>query len=241
MNKKKLVVFGARAFPEMNELIKDINAKIKNKYEVIGLLDDNENLFGKTIEGVKVLGPLAKGKNYPKDVKFIFGIGSHKTRILRYSLLKKIGIDENRYETLIHPNAKIYSSSIIGNGVIIHSGTVVFNNSVIGPFTIIISNSIIGARNIIGSGVLITSLVSLTTDVKVGNFSFIGTHTSIAENIEISPGSMIGMNSVVSRNISPGSVVFGNPMKIIAKDEVHKEIINDWEKFKKGESLDESS
>ena len=232
-NKIKLVVLGASAFPELNELIKDINRQ-NNKYEVIEVLDDNESLIGSKIEGVKVGGPLDKVNQFSHEIKFVFGIGSHKTRIIRNNILERLGLSEDRFETLIHPNAKIYSTATIGTGVIIHTGSVVYNDSIIGPFSIIVANSIIGARNIIGKGSLITSLVSLTTDVKVGSFSFIGTHSSIAEGVEIGPGSMIGMRSFVCRDVSPGSVVFGDPMKIINKEKVPEKIINNWNKFKKG-------
>ncbi len=230
--KIKLVVLGATAFPELNELIKDVNKKY-NRYEVIEILDDNENLIGSKIEGVKVGGPLNKVSQFPQKIKFVFGIGSHKTRIIRNDILKVLKLQENRFETLIHPSAKIYSTAIIGTGVIIHPGSVVYNESIIGPFSIIFANSIIGARNIIGKGSLITSLVSLTADVKIGSFSFIGTASSIADRVEIGPGSLISMGSVVSRDVAPGSVVFGNPMRILKKVEVSREIINSWNKTKK--------
>ena len=59
MDKKliKLVILGASAYPEICEIIYDIN-KIKKTYEVICLLDDNEKLHNKKIEGVEVKGPL---------------------------------------------------------------------------------------------------------------------------------------------------------------------------------------
>ena len=213
------------------------NYKVSNKYEVLEILDDNESLLGSTIEGVKVVGQLEKVSHYSEEINFIFGIGSYKSRITRYHILERLGLPDERYESLIHPHAKVYSSSTIGFGVIIHTGSVIFNNSVVGPFSIIVANSIIGARNLIGKGTLITSLVSLTADVRVGDFSFIGTHSSIAEGVEIGPGSMIGMKSFVSRDVEPGSVVFGDPMKIINKVEVPRKIINSWNKNKKNRGI----
>ena len=228
----QLVIIGASAFPEVLELIRDINLK-DEKYDVLEVLDDDASIIGTTIEGYKIAGGLELVHTYSKKVQFVFAIGSHRSRVMRYSILKRLNLPNKRYETLVHPNAKIYSSSKIGDGVIIHIGTVIFNNSTIGSFCIIVANSIIGARNILGNGCLITSLVSLTADVKIGAYSFIGTQSSVAEGIEIGPGSMVGMRTLVSRNLSPGVVVFGNPMKIVDKIEVPFTIVEEWEKQKK--------
>jgi len=220
-------VIGASAFPEIHELIKDINI-ITESYELIGILDDNTELLGTEIEGIPVIGKLDKASEYPENVKFIFGIGSYKSRLDRSQILERLNLPDERYETIIHPTAKVYRSATIGNGVIIYPGSIVFNGSQVDSFCIIVANSIVGARNILGRGCLLTSLVSLTSDVKVGSFSFIGTHSSVAEGVEIGPGSMIGMRSFVVRNVLPGSVVMGNPMKIINKIEVPKKIIDEW-------------
>ena len=70
-NKKKLVIIGATAFPEIIELIRDIN-KDNDKYEVLEILDDDESLWGSTIEGVKVAGQLEKVSHYSEEINFIF-------------------------------------------------------------------------------------------------------------------------------------------------------------------------
>jgi len=231
---KKLIVLGASAYPEICEIIYDIN-KIKKTYEVIYLLDDNEKLHHKRIEGVEVKGSLSLANKFPNDIRFIFSIGSHKTRLIRNEILKRLNIPTNRFETLIHPTAKIYSSAKISNGVIIHPGSVISCNTKIGPFAIIVANTIIGANNIIGRGALITSLVSTTSGVKIGSFSFIGTGAKIAENVEIGPGSLVSMGSDIHRSIPPGSIAFNTKKTKVIKgyETVHIDIIEEWNKYKK--------
>lgn len=233
MNKKiiKLVVLGASAYPEICEIINDIN-KVKLTYKVICLLDDNEELHDKSIEGIKVKGALRLFTAFTEDIKFVFGIGSHNTRLVRYEILNKLMIPVNRFETLIHPTAKVYASAKVSNGVIIYPGSVIFCNTIIAPFVIIVANTIIGANNIIGEGALITSLVSTTSGVKIGSYSFIGTGSIIGENVEIGPGSLVSMGSFVHRSIKPGSFALGNPFKIIRKEKISKQIIQEWQLFK---------
>lgn len=137
MNAVQEIVFlgASAAFLEIIELIHDIN-KVESRYKVIALLDDDVALHGKIIEGIKVEGPLSDVKKYP-TAKFVFGIGSIKTRALRIEILKRLAIPKERFITLIHPNAKIYPSARIGYGCIIHHGSVVFYASQIKDFAII--------------------------------------------------------------------------------------------------------
>ena len=228
---QQLVILGASAYPEIGEIIRDINQEY-GKYYVVGILDDNKELHGTEVEGVKVKGPLLEALNYSDDVQFVLGIGSYKTRITRYYILKKLGLPDSRFVTLIHPQAKIFSSAKVSHGCIIHAGVVVFNDAIVEPFTLILPNTIIGARNLVGRGALVTSLVSTTTDVKIGAFSFIGTTSAIAERVEIGPGAMIAMGTKVYQDIPHGAVVFGNPHQFINRVDVPDEIIHEWNQLK---------
>lgn len=218
-----LILWGLSPFREIYEIIKDINY-IKPTYEVIGILDDNPATFGKVIDGIKVLGPLDLSCQN-EDVKYVNCIGSHKTRIIKYEIIKRINLPRNRFETIIHPTAKVYSSAIIKQGCIIHIGAVIFNDTVIHSHTEILANSIIGAKNIIYEGAMITSLVATTAGVTIGPYCHIGTHCCIGENVNIGAGAQIGMGSVVLNDVPPGVFCMGNPLRFIDRIEVPDELI----------------
>lgn len=224
---KLVIIGGSNAFWEITELIDDIN-KVKKTYEIIAVLDDNLQLIGKQYNNLIVDGPVDIAKKFPEDVKFIFAIGSFKTRLIRNKILERLAIDENRFETLIHPSAKIFSTAKIGNGCIVHYGTVVFNHTIIESFVVIAANCVIAVSNHLGKGSLFGSNITTTTGVKIGSFSFVGSSTSIGENIEIGPGAQIGMGSLILKNIPAGCFVLGNPPRILDKVEVPKEIIDEW-------------
>ena len=232
---RKTLVLGASSYYEIYDLVNDINQSLlkEDKIEIIGLLDDNKDLKGKNILGAIVLGKL---KDYHKfsepDTLFIFGIGSHKNHLLRREIILNLGIENEKFLTLIHPTVKVFSSSKIGYGCIIHFGTIIFNNTVIGRFNIIMALAVIGANNIIGDGCLITSKVSTTNGVKIGSYSFLGTLTAVSENVEIAPGSKISMCSFVRNNSKPGEFVFSNPSKSVKMNLIDNEIIKDWNEFK---------
>jgi acetyltransferase EpsM len=226
---KEIVVIGASAFSEIQKIIQDINT-ISMKYKVIGILDDNLELQSKEVDGVPVIGTLADANSLSQEVNFVFAIGSYKSRMLRYKLLTQLGFQKERYETLIHPSANIYSSSTIGFGCVIHPNVVVFNNTIIEDFVFILPNTIIGSHNKVYEGALITSLVSTTSNVKVGPYSHIGTGSIVAEGKKIGAGAQVGMGSNVFKNIPNGFFSFGNPPRYLGKEDVPIEIIQKWEK-----------
>ena len=223
-----VIIGGGYAFWEIHELIADINSH-SPKYKVRGILDDNTELHGKSMNNIPVLGHVEKAKSFPQNVKFIFAIGSFKTRIIRSKILANLQLAEDRFETLIHPTSKIFSTAKVGHGCIIHYGSVVFNHSRVESFAIIAANCVIAVNNLIGKGSLMGSSITTTTGVKIGPYSFIGSGVNIGENVEIGPGAQVGMGSLVLKDVKEGVFVLGNPLRMLDKIDVPPEIINEWE------------
>jgi len=217
---------GANALSEICELVNDIN-RVSPQYEVIGALDDNQELVGKAIFGVKVLGTLLDVVNFP-NAKFVFAIGSHKTRLRRYEILQELDIPDSRFETLVHPDAKVYPTAILGDGCIVHKGAIIGNDTVLEPFVVVTFNAAIGTFNHIGRCALITTGAILTSNVHVGPCAFIGVGSVIGEGVIIGPGAMIGIGSVVLRNVKPGMFMLGNPLKAVFPSKVPEKMIHDW-------------
>jgi sugar O-acyltransferase (sialic acid O-acetyltransferase NeuD family) len=216
---KKIVFLGAStAFYEVSEIIHVINLKEKS-YEIIAILDDNFEMHGKLMRGVKVEGPLSLASNYT-NAYFVLGIGSMKTRLIRQEILNKINIEESRFVSIIHPSAVIDRSAKIKNGCIIHPGVCIGNDASIDSFAIIAVNTAIGPYAYIGKFAMITSLVAILSSVKIGKSVFVGSCSCITENVEIGNGSMIGAGTVVSRNIEKGSFFLGNPGRLINRIEL---------------------
>lgn len=231
MIQKIVIIGGSHAFWEINELINDIN-KVETKYEIVGILDDNTQLIGKKYNGIIVSGPLEKANDFNNDIRFIFAIGSYKTRVLRAEILKRLNIEETRFETLVHPTAKIFATSKIGHGCIIHYGSVIFNHTKVDSFCIISANCVIAVGNNIGRGALFGSNITTTTGVRIGSFSFIGSSVTIGEGIEIGPGAQIGMGCLILNNVKPGVFLLGSPPKVLNVIEIPQDILEEWEKNK---------
>ncbi len=226
-----LVFIGAStAFSEINGLIRDINRE-KETYDVVAIVDDNSALHGHQLEGVSVIGSLECVHQYP-NAKFVFGIGSFRNRIVRYEILKRLNVADDRFVTLIHPSCNIYPGTRVGPGSIVHAGVVIGGGAVLEPFAIVTFNSVIGSYVRMGRCAMVTTMVVVLTGVQIGPCSFIGAQSCLAENIKIGPGAMIGMGSCVYRDVPAGAFVLGNPAKKVYTINVPQELENLWQEEK---------
>jgi sugar O-acyltransferase (sialic acid O-acetyltransferase NeuD family) len=224
---RQLIFLGATAFPEIAEIARDVN-RARPTYDLAGILDDNGQLHGTSVEGCPVLGPLEAVHDYP-DALFVLGIGSYRTRLLRHEIIGRLGLPPERFETLLHPAAKVYASSSVGRGSILHAGAVVFNDTIVEDFVVVYPNSVIGARNRLCRHALITSLVTTTMDVMIGSCVHIGTASAIGEGVKIGPGARIAMGTTVLRDVPAGVFCMGNPPRFLARDEVPEDLLERWE------------
>ena len=55
-------------------------------------------------------------------------------------------------------------------------------------------------------------------DVRVGRWCFIGARSLILPGVDIGDGSIVAAGAVVTKSVPPGSMVAGNPARIIRSD-----------------------
>lgn len=220
---QKLVILGAGGMMEYASLIADINAH-KPRFEVVGVLDDNPDLRGEEVFGVPVLGGFDAARTLD-DCGFVFGIGSHRTFLKRKAILDRLGVDRDRFVSLIHPTARIYEGSTVGRGCIIHPYVVVFNGCALGDFTVVSPSSVIGANCTVGEGVLMASMVNITSGVTVGPYVHLGAGCLIAENITIGAGAQVAMGSLAAADLEPGLMILGNPGRVMKRREVPDDVL----------------
>jgi sugar O-acyltransferase (sialic acid O-acetyltransferase NeuD family) len=221
------VFLGASALPETMHVFNSHYRKSKDA-RIIAVLDDNESLHGTKVCGIPIVGPLSNAKDYSHEVSFVFGIGSHRSRLLRAEIINRIGIDETRYISMIHESANILPGVQIGNGCIIHPGVIVGQDSKLDGFNLVFTNSIVASRNHLHKFAMVTSLVALTDGVEIGQGAFIGTGSAVGEGVRVGPGALVGMGSVIFKDVPPGVCLVGNPPKPFGRVTVPNDLVNSW-------------
>jgi len=223
---ERLAFLGATAFPEISEIVRDINRQ-RPRYAIEAILDDNPNLHGTRIEDTPVLGPLERVHQL-SDMKFVFGIGSFRNRLARYDILRRLALPRERFATLVHPAAKVYSTATVGHGCILFSGCVIANGAVVEDFGQVLCNSVVGAYSRICEGALVAALVTITAHVTVGPFAHLGGGSVVGNGVKIGPGAQVALGSVAVRDVPPGVFLFGNPPRLLERVDVPAELLERW-------------
>jgi sugar O-acyltransferase (sialic acid O-acetyltransferase NeuD family) len=226
---RDLVFLGAStAFAEISEVVHDLN-RVEPRYRIVAALDDDAALHGGTLAGgVPVAGGLDRVGDFP-DALLVFGIGSFRTRMVRWEILRRLGVPDERFATLVHPGAKVYPGARVGPGCVLHSGVVVGNDVAVEPFAIITFNTVVGPYSRIGRCAMVTSSAVVLTGVEIGPCAFIGAGSCLAEGVRIGPGAMVGMATTVHRSVGPGAFVLGNPARVLYSVKVPAGIMDGWD------------
>jgi sugar O-acyltransferase (sialic acid O-acetyltransferase NeuD family) len=219
MTVQPLVVIGAsNALREIAGIVHAIN-QLNPSFEIIGALDDSEEIQDKRINNVPVLGTIASASSLDSDVRFVFGIGSIKTQLIRDRILENSGVLRDRFPALIHPKADIDPTASVGNGCIVHPGACLGPGSSLDDFAVIAVNSALGPDARVNEFAMITSLVLVLSRATIGRMSFVGSMSCVLEDVNVGDGARIGVGSVVAKDVPSGAVAIGSPARLIGKNQ----------------------
>lgn len=211
-----VVLGGSNALREVIGIVEALNA-VGHDYQIVGVLDDSDELSGKVIHQIPVLGKLDHARNLT-GCRFVFAIGSLATQRDRSSIVDKLGIPSERFMTLVHPTAEIDSTASVGNGCILHKGVSVGPGAQVGDFVIIAVNSAVGPDTTIDDFVLVTSFVLLLSRVVLKKSCYVGSMSCVIEDVVIGSLARIGVGSIVNRDVPDGTLAVGNPARILGKN-----------------------
>jgi sugar O-acyltransferase (sialic acid O-acetyltransferase NeuD family) len=214
--KKRIVILGTGGNSvDILDAINAINSiKSQNIYECIAFIDDNKKCWGRSIGGVKILGPLSVGKEL-NDCYFINSIGNSSNFFKKNDIIVRTGIPNERFINVIHPTASLSETAVIANGIVMLQNATISSNAKIGSHVIVLPSAVISHDDIIGDYTCVTSGVCISGNVKIGKSCYIGSNSSIIENISIGENCLVGMGSVVIKDIPDNCVVAGNPARFL--------------------------
>ncbi len=210
--RSQVLVFGAGGHVKV--VLTTIEAE--GKYEVLGLLDDDESKNGSCVFGVSGLGgreELAKLKD--KEIsKSIVAIGDNLKRAEVGDFMKR-----NSFHLVhtIHPSATILRGTKLGEGTVVLPNAYVGADSMVGLGVILSVGAVVGHDCEIGSWVHLGLGAKLGGNVRVGDFSFICMGAVLLPGVEVGQRVIIGANAVVNDNIPDGVTAVGIPVRILEK------------------------
>ncbi len=181
-------------------------------YEVIGFLDDAVDLIGTAQNGVPVLGPLAALRDLP-DVWVVSGIGSPRSYRNKRAFIDGLGLETERYATIIHPRATVSPSARIDVGSVILANCTICANVRIGKQVMMLPNCVLGHDTVVGDYSIFAAGVTVSGNVDIGASCYLGSGAAIRDGVRIGAESLLGMGAVLVGDCSSAAVMAGNPAR----------------------------
>lgn len=194
---KDIVIIGAGGIGrEVAWIIEGIN-EVNPTWNILGFVDENSEIWGKELNGYKVLGGLNildKLESKPEVIVAIANCGVKKDIVAKLN-------NKFNFATIIYPNVKISKYIEIGQGTIIYPGVILTVNTSIGNHIIISGNCGIGHDTVIDDYSSVLWGSNFSGFNTVGEECFIGVGTKVIQGINIGRGRKVDAGTVVIENI----------------------------------------
>jgi len=193
------------------------------QYEVIGLLDPNRDIHGKSVLGIPVLGddghlPILKARGVEH---FFVGLGSTSDLKPRRRLYEFALSQGMKPVSAIHPRAVISPSATLGLGATVMSVATINAAAQLGENVIVNTGAIVEHDCIVGNHVHIATGARLASTVHVGDTTHIGIGAVIRQLITIGSGVLVAAGAVVVDDVPDNVTVAGVPARLLKRNENH--------------------
>jgi len=186
-------------------------------YRILGFLDDEPALHGRTFHGVEVLGggELLQNEAHGADW-IVVAVGSPR---LRADIVARVELPGRRFGTVLHPSAVIGSGATIGAGSMILPMAVVHTDAVLAEHVIVNTGATVDHDARVARCVHIAPGAHIGGGAVLGEGALIGIGASIVPSIQIGKKATVGAGAVVVNDVPDGVTVAGVPARPIESRE----------------------
>lgn len=208
----KIAVVGARADGGAH-LVLDLIAD-GAPYKVIAFLDDNPELWGKSVCGIPVLGSsadaaLAVVSGAEGAVVFLV---NPRDRERVGGLVLAAGL---QLPVLIHPRAYVAPSATLGRGTFVGAMATVSTGASIGQQVMVAPTSLVSHHVEVGDYAQLSPGCRLGGRSRVGRRAFLGLGVTIVSGRTFGDDAMVWAGAVVAANVAAAATVAGVPARPI--------------------------
>lgn len=207
---RDLVILGAGGLgSEIAWLVEEIN-DFSPSWRILGFLDNDPGLTGKSFLGYPVLGTDDDAHLFP-EAGFVLGVGDPG---LRRRVVERIGPIASHWPTLVSPTVRLHKSNTLGMGVVVGRLADMTIDCVIEDFVMINIHAVLGHAVHVGRYSIIDPNVTINGEGRIGAGCLVGANSFIRD-VTVGDDVTIGAGAVVVKDVPGDCVVGGVPARVI--------------------------
>lgn len=193
--------------------------------DIIGFIDDKQELIGKSVIGIPVLGCYKDlyTTTFKEKIESVYcPIGDNHIRVEYLSMLQKEGY---KIPSFIHPSVSIAPDVTLGKAIYMLVGNIVMPHTTIGNYIMINQASTIAHHVKIEDGTFMSSGVNIGARIHVKEKAYIGMGVTVMTGVEnLGENCLLGAGSVIIKNVPDNAVMVGNPGRILKYKQSDKNV-----------------
>jgi sugar O-acyltransferase (sialic acid O-acetyltransferase NeuD family) len=181
---------------------------------VIGFVDADPAMRGRTICGLPVLGDDAALSGYSADdVRLGNGIGGTSGASLRRKVQIRLQEQGWTFVQVRHPSAVVSPFAVVGPGAQLMAASVLQPGANLGEGCIVNTGAVLEHDTVIGEFVHIAPGAIVCGSTRVGAGSHIGAGAVVRQGLRLGQETIVGAGAVVVTNYAGGGTLVGTPAR----------------------------
>jgi sugar O-acyltransferase (sialic acid O-acetyltransferase NeuD family) len=203
----RLIIVGAGGF---GREVAWLARSAPQKWDLLGFLDDRDELQGSAVCDAPVLGKIAHWNRY-HDSQFVVAVGAPRTRKAIVEEMNRSG--NVQFATLLHPSVLCSDYVSIAEGSIVCAGCILTTQVSIGRHCIINLGVSIGHDVSLGDYCTLAPRVAVSGNVSIERGVEFGSGAVVVPGITVAQGSMICAGATVTKPVAANVVAAGSPAR----------------------------